>query len=306
MLARLEREGTRVVAGRAAAAPPRPEISGARLTSSEYLVWLDADDMLEPGYFEAAAARLDADAELDLRLVRDARVRRRQLRLDAVAADVRRRGRHRRRAARLDDDAARGCGKRSAASTKVCRRSNCSTSGPRRSSGAFAGVILDEPLLNYRVRPDPATGVRFSRDVYRARLRHFYAKHRAAVERHGSELIERKEAFLVSQREYRRDARSAGGVALEAELADLGREIAETVRQLESRGVRASNVERRSPADRAAQPELGPRSRDAGRSALHRALSRRSPKRHSRPGARSARSGVHAAFRRRRGDRSRT
>ena len=35
------------------------------MTSSEYVVWLDGDDVLEPEYFEAAAARLDRQPDLD-------------------------------------------------------------------------------------------------------------------------------------------------------------------------------------------------------------------------------------------------
>ena len=84
VLARLERDGTRVVqaGGRGVSAARN---LGAQLTSAEYLVWLDADDVLEPGYFEAAGARLDADADLRFRLVRDARVRRCELRVEPLA-----------------------------------------------------------------------------------------------------------------------------------------------------------------------------------------------------------------------------
>ena len=64
VLARLEREGTRVVqaGGRGAAAARN---LGAQLTTAEYLACLDGDDTLEPGYFEASAARLDAEPDLD-------------------------------------------------------------------------------------------------------------------------------------------------------------------------------------------------------------------------------------------------
>jgi GT2 family glycosyltransferase len=63
VLAGLERDGTRVVqAGGHGVSAARN--LGARLTSAEYIVWLDADDVLEPGYFDAAAARLDADPDL--------------------------------------------------------------------------------------------------------------------------------------------------------------------------------------------------------------------------------------------------
>ena len=64
VLARLEREGTRVAdaGGRGASAARN---LGLKLTSAEYVVCLDADDFLESGYFEAAAARLDAEPDVD-------------------------------------------------------------------------------------------------------------------------------------------------------------------------------------------------------------------------------------------------
>lgn len=97
------------------------------------------------------------------------------------------------------------------------------------------GVILDEPLLHYCVRAGSGYRRSIQPDTYRSRLAHFYAKHRAAVERHGLELMEGKKRFLASQREYRStlEARTA---SLETELADLREQIAETSRQLESLG----------------------------------------------------------------------
>src|SRR5260221_10594944 len=64
VLAGLEETGTRVAqaGGRGASAARN---LGARLTSADYLVWLDADDTIERGYFEAAAARLDGDPDID-------------------------------------------------------------------------------------------------------------------------------------------------------------------------------------------------------------------------------------------------
>jgi glycosyltransferase involved in cell wall biosynthesis len=64
VLARLQRNGTRIAqAGGGGASGARN--LGAQLTSSEYLVWLDGDDILEGEYFEMAGARLDGDADLD-------------------------------------------------------------------------------------------------------------------------------------------------------------------------------------------------------------------------------------------------
>src|SRR5205823_7847932 len=63
------------------------------------------------------------------------------------------------------------------------------------------GTVLEQPLLNYRVRPGSGYRRSIQPDTYRARLQHLYAKHWTAVECHGLDLINRKEAFLHSQRE---------------------------------------------------------------------------------------------------------
>src|SRR6185369_15877201 len=65
------------------------------------------------------------------------------------------------------------------------------------------GVVLEEPLLNYRVRPRSGYRRSIETGTYRDRMRHFYTKHRKAVSRHFRELVEGKEAFLLSQMEYR-------------------------------------------------------------------------------------------------------
>src|SRR5262249_58971554 len=64
VLARIASGGTHVAAGRGRGASAARNL-GARITTADYLVWLDADDLLEPEYFEQAAARLDADRGLD-------------------------------------------------------------------------------------------------------------------------------------------------------------------------------------------------------------------------------------------------
>lgn len=234
VLARLEREGTRVAqaGGRGVAAARN---SGARLTSAEYLVWLDADDVLEPGYFEAAGAPLDADADLDF-----------------VSCAMRAFG-----AARYVWSPSRptfvdvvSTGGVPHASTMLRRRLWKRIGGfdedlpsyelldfwASAIEHGFRGVVLGEPLLNYRVRAGSGYRRSIQPATYLSRLEHFYAKHRAAVERHGLELIHGKEAFLLSQRDYRQTLESRTA-SLEAELARLRLEIAEAVRMLESRAL---------------------------------------------------------------------
>ena len=97
------------------------------------------------------------------------------------------------------------------------------------------GAILDETLLNYRVRSGSGDRRSIQVDTYRARLEHFYAKHRDAVTRHGLDLILAKEAFNETQRAYRATLESRAA-ALEAELTALQSEIAEATRALDASG----------------------------------------------------------------------
>jgi peptidoglycan/xylan/chitin deacetylase (PgdA/CDA1 family)/glycosyltransferase involved in cell wall biosynthesis len=234
MLALLERDGTRVVvAGGPGASAARN--CGARLTSAEYLVWLDADDTLEPGYFDAAGTRLDADPDLDF--VSCAQ------RAFGAASYVW-------SPSRPTFVDAVSTGGVPHASTMVRRRLWERTGGFDESllsfelydfwataiEQGFRGIILDQPLLNYRVRPGSGYRLSIQPETYLARYRHFYAKHRAPVERHGLELIQAKEAFLLSQLEYWHTLESRAK-SLEAELAGLRHEITETAQRLESRGL---------------------------------------------------------------------
>lgn len=250
VLARLEREGTRVVQanGRGAAAARN---LGAQLTTAEYLVCLDSDDTLEPGYFEAAAARLDAEPDLDfvscaMRAFEGANY------LWSPAAPT-----------FVDAIATGGVPH---ASTMLRRRLWEAVGGFDESLRSFElldfwasaiesgarGVILDAPLLNYRVRAGSGYRKSIQPAVYLARLRHFYAKHRAAVESHGLELIQAKEAFLISQRDYLRTLESRQA-SINVELTQLRQDIAETVETLKSQGllrVEWGDLRRRQPLSR--------------------------------------------------------
>jgi peptidoglycan/xylan/chitin deacetylase (PgdA/CDA1 family)/glycosyltransferase involved in cell wall biosynthesis len=238
VLARLEREGTCVMraGGRGASAARN---LGARQTTSPYLVWLDGDDVLEPRYFETAAARLDADAGLDFVSC--------ALRAFGAASYV-----WSPSLPTFVDAVATGGVPH--ASTMLRRRLWDAVGGfdeeipsfelldfwATALEQGFRGIVLDEPLLNYRIRARSGYRRSIQRATYLDRLRHFYAKHRAAVEQHGLDLIHAKEAFLLSQREYHGVLESRVA-PLEAELARLQREIVEATRLLESHG--ASRIE---------------------------------------------------------------
>ena len=247
VLARLERDGTRVVqAGGRGASTARN--LGAQQTKAEYLVCLDGDDTLEPRYFETAAAHLDADPALDfvscaMRAFEGASYvwsPSSPTFVDAIAT-----------------------GGVPHASTMLRRRLWEAVGGFDESLRSFElldfwasaiesgarGVILDEALLNYRVRPGSGYRQSIQPDIYLARLRHFYMKHRAAVDRHGLELIQAKEAFLISQRDYLLGLESQKA-SLQSELAQLRRDIAETVATIEAGGlsrVEWGDLRRRQP-----------------------------------------------------------
>ena len=175
ILSRLERTGTRVVqAGGPGASAARN--CGARLTSSEYLVWLDADDVLETGYFDAAGTRLDAEPDLDFVSC--------ALRAFGAASYV-----WSPSPPTFVDAVSTGGVPH--ASTMVRRRLWERTGGFDESlltfelfdfwttaiEHGFRGVVLDQPLLNYRVRPGSGYRLSIQPETYLARLRHFYAKH---------------------------------------------------------------------------------------------------------------------------------
>jgi peptidoglycan/xylan/chitin deacetylase (PgdA/CDA1 family)/glycosyltransferase involved in cell wall biosynthesis len=223
VLADVQRLGTHVlqIAGGSASASRN---AGARHTESPYIVWLDGDDVLEPHYFERAAAHLDADAELDF-----------------VTCALRAFG-----AAEYPwcpappnfVDAV-STGGVPHASTMIRRRLWETVGGFDESLATFElldfwasalergsqGIVLEEPLLRYRIRP--ASGYRRSLrdDTYLARFRHFYAKHAETICHHAAELIEKKEAFLLSQREYQ-------GV-MESRVADAEARLRATQKQID-------------------------------------------------------------------------
>jgi peptidoglycan/xylan/chitin deacetylase (PgdA/CDA1 family)/glycosyltransferase involved in cell wall biosynthesis/SAM-dependent methyltransferase len=224
VVAALEREGTavlRIDGGSASAA----RNAGARHTESPLLVWLDADDVLAPNYFELAAERLDADVTLDF-----------------VTCAMQAFG-----AANYPWSPstptfvdAVSTGGVPHASTMIRRRVWDSVGGFDESLVSFElldfwasvlergtrGIVLDQPLLRYRIRASSGYRRSLRTDTYQARLRHFYNKHHEAVALNAAELIEAKEAFLLSQREYQQ--------LLESRIADAEARLRETQQQIDA------------------------------------------------------------------------
>ncbi len=229
VLARLEGRGVRVVqAGGGGVSAARN--LGAQLTAAEYLMWLDGDDVLEPGYFEAAGAHLDSNPGIDfvscaMRAFGAANYvwsPSRPTFVDAVSTGG---------VPHSSSLLRRGLWERTGGFDESLRSFELLDFWATAIEHGFEGAILAEPLLNYRVRPGSGYRRSIQPATYLSRLGHFYAKHRDAVERHGLELVQAKEAFFLSQRDYWQtlEARAA---SLEAELSQLQSEIAEATRAL--------------------------------------------------------------------------
>ena len=233
-MARLAREGTTVVRGAGCGASAARNL-GARLTSADYLVWLDGDDTIDRRYFEQAAARLDASPEIDFVSC--------ALKAFGSANYV-----WTPSAPTFVNAVATGAVPH--ASTMIRRRLWETVGGFDEELPSFEllefwstaielgfkGVVLDEPMLNYRVRPGSGTAgrsktPRIDRDCSICTRSTARQSIRDALE-----LIHAKETFLVGQQEYRRSLQ-ARSEALEAELRTMKNDIAQTVTALESRGI---------------------------------------------------------------------
>jgi peptidoglycan/xylan/chitin deacetylase (PgdA/CDA1 family)/glycosyltransferase involved in cell wall biosynthesis/SAM-dependent methyltransferase len=247
VLAAIQRGGTRVVRGEGRGASAARNL-GARLTTADYLVWLDGDDLLAAAYFAEAAARLDADPSLHfvscaMKAFGDASYVWRPSTPEFVEAVA--------------------SGGVPHASTMVRRAVWQQIGGFDETLSSFelldfwatvfergfAGVVLDEPLLNYRIRRGSGYRRSIQHDTYLTRVEHFYTKHRSAIEQHAIALLQRKEAFLEGQRAYRRSLEERKA-AFEAELATLRTEVSALVQTIESSGdarVRLGDLRRVSP-----------------------------------------------------------
>jgi peptidoglycan/xylan/chitin deacetylase (PgdA/CDA1 family)/glycosyltransferase involved in cell wall biosynthesis len=223
ILAGLRDRGLTVVEGPGRGASAARNL-GASITTADYLVWLDGDDTLAPGYFEAAAARLDADPSLDFVTT--------AMRAFGESSFV--------WAPSMPTFVeAVSTGGVPHASTLMRRRVWQDVGGfdeevpsfelldfwASALERGFRGIVLPEPFINYRIRRDSGYRRSIQQEIYLSRMRHFYAKHRDAVNANAIELLKGKEAFFISQRKYWRGLEERAA-ALESELDALKREVA--------------------------------------------------------------------------------
>ncbi len=195
---------------------------GARLTSSDYLVFLDGDDILERTYFEKAGALLDARPELGviactLQAFEGA---------DYIWTPP---------PFNFVDGFARG----TPPVTSMIRRTVFdSVGGFDESFGLFETLdfwlsvleqghkaeIIAEPMLKYRVRTFSNYHKIIQPETWIERRNVLLAKHRKAVEQHGLDILYAAETFILEQRGHHRSLEEKKA-SLEREIEDLNSRI---------------------------------------------------------------------------------
>jgi peptidoglycan/xylan/chitin deacetylase (PgdA/CDA1 family)/GT2 family glycosyltransferase/SAM-dependent methyltransferase len=205
---------------------------GVRLTRAPYVVLLDADDRLEPGYLAAAAARLDAEPSVHI-----------------VSCAMREHG--------TDytwtpppPTLANTLGRQPIHVSSMFRREVWEAVGgfdptlaayedtdfwAAALARGFRAIVLDAPLLVYRRRAGSRSHRAFAPAVHVPAMLTIHAKHRAAVEALGLEILLARETTVAEQRDWQRALR-ARARALEAEAAGLRETIADAARALRALG----------------------------------------------------------------------
>jgi glycosyltransferase involved in cell wall biosynthesis/peptidoglycan/xylan/chitin deacetylase (PgdA/CDA1 family) len=232
-VAQLERARMRVVqtANRGVSAARN---LGIGLTSAPYVVLLDADDWFDPSYFEKAASKLDADTSLDFVSC----AQRGFGQLDYIWKPP---------PCDLVEHVTRGPYH---VSTMFRRKVWEAVGGFQEDLPAdeemdfwtsvlehrFRGEILDEPLLNYRVRPESMYHQLLRRETYLTLRERFYQKHSKSLEPHFLELLIAKESMILEQRSHSAHlVKTKAG--LEQELASLRVKSGKLGQLLAERGV---------------------------------------------------------------------
>lgn len=232
VMASLHRPGLRIVMAPHGGAG-RARNHGAAISTAPYLLFLDADDALEPAYLEIAGAILDTSPELDF-----------------VSTAMRAFG----EAAYLwtppPPELSAALTRGTIPITALCRRRVWQTVGGFDETlpasmdldfwisaleAGFHGCVVPEPLLLRRVRSESLHHGAVTRGAYTEVLKTILEKHRAAIERIGPSLLIEKDMFLEQQRSDRLRL-SARSEALHTELRMLDEEIGRVRSRLRERG----------------------------------------------------------------------
>lgn len=231
VLHRLTRPKTRV-ATFAHQGVARARNHGVSLTRTPYIVLLDADDVLAPTYLEKLGERLDTNPAIgfvssDVQAFEGASYRWKPPSTTAVGT------------------LARG----SVHISTMFRRSLWDAVGGfdaelpgyedldfwlHAIQAGYAGEIVDEPLLFYRIRSESRYRDALEPEIYRHIMRRIIDRHRPLIEAHGLDVLREKEAFLIEIIEYR-DGLLLQRDDIRARLRKLDDEIAAFTRELDVR-----------------------------------------------------------------------
>ncbi|HXH84700.1 MAG TPA: trifunctional glycosyltransferase/class I SAM-dependent methyltransferase/polysaccharide deacetylase [Candidatus Tectomicrobia bacterium] len=231
-LALLARRGI-VVARGARGGPAAARNRGAARTSAPYLLFVDADDILEPTYLEQTTVWLDRETGIHF-----------------VSTSIRAFGEANYVWMPPPPELVPALTRGTIPVTALMRRRVWESVGGfdealgtsedldfwiRVFAAGFRGHVIDEPLLRYRVRADSLHHAAVGRDGHRRAQEMLYRKHRRLIQDLGPQLLLAKEAFVVEQQRDR--ARLEQWRAdLEAERRRVDEEIGRARQALLRRG----------------------------------------------------------------------
>jgi peptidoglycan/xylan/chitin deacetylase (PgdA/CDA1 family)/glycosyltransferase involved in cell wall biosynthesis len=213
---------------------------GIRRTHAQYIVLLDADDLLEPTYLEKAAAVLDSRPELSF-----------------VSCGMKSFGLMEEvwfpPSPNLTESLAHGVVHISSMFRRVLWETVGGFDEHLRAheevdfwTGALAqgfnGEVLNEPLVRYRIRAGSLYRSAIRRDAHVALMRRLYEKHRPTLDAHVRPLLLAKERFIEEQRAHR-DHLLATAQTARNQLAALNRDIQSVVGELQNLGRRDGAVD---------------------------------------------------------------
>jgi glycosyltransferase involved in cell wall biosynthesis len=206
---------------------------GVQSTSSDYLLIIDADDLIDPAFLEVTGGLLDAHADLDfvstgVRGFGDAEYTYVHPGCDLVTAltrgTVRMTSLMRRRVWEETggfDESFDASGDRDFWITALER--------------GFKGRIIDAPLFWYRVRADSMHHRRVADGTFYADSEAVLRKHRQTIEHHGLDIVLAKQGYIHEQHSNHEELMRRTS-ELELEAAEIERDIASAVRSLRDMG----------------------------------------------------------------------
>jgi peptidoglycan/xylan/chitin deacetylase (PgdA/CDA1 family)/GT2 family glycosyltransferase len=208
--------------------------TGVRATCSPYVVLLDADDVLEPEYFERAAALLDDDASLSfvscgMHSFGDADevwVPPHPDLIRSLSGEV----------VHISSMFRRELWKETGGFDESLRGHEDVDFWVAALARGLRGQVIQDALLRYRVRPRSTSRRAIEHDAHLALMRRIYEKHLPSLVDRADELILQKERFALSQEAHSEQLR-ARIRGLETQRASLHAEIAAIEADLISSGV---------------------------------------------------------------------